>query len=174
LAVTKKLSPGIVERYDRRLTKDYVSTLRSQPTAVILMHGIGVITGDAKASMKWKNYEADIVQLHLVYIVGWASDIPFANLSIGSSGKPTLMRLLKAWKDGTTHWYRLTQAEATLRQSKLTASYASGAKAMPVPRKERSDRGMTRKRAHSEQVDDSESEPDTAGSSKRRRRPAEE
>ena len=69
--------------------------------------------GDPKARMKWKNYEANIVQQHLVYVDSWAKDIPFANLSIGSSGKPALMRLLKAWKSGTTLWCHLTQSEAT-------------------------------------------------------------
>jgi len=117
--------------------------------------------------MKWKNYEADIVQPYLVYIAGWAKDIPFANLSIASNGKPALIRLLKAWKDGTTLWRRLTQSEADERLRELTASYASGAKAMPAPRKQRSDRGKSHKRARSEQENDSSSETDMPGPSKR-------
>ena len=117
--------------------------------------------------MKWKNYEANIVQPHLVYIAGWAKDIPFANLSIASNGKPALIQLLKAWKDGTTLWHHLTQSEADERLCELTASYASGAKAMPAPQKERSDRGKSCKRARSEQENDSSSETDMPGPLKR-------
>lgn len=117
--------------------------------------------------MKWKNYKADIVQPHLVYIAGWAKDIPFANLSIASNGKPALIWLLKAWKDGTTLWRRLTQSEVDERLRELTASYTSGTKAMPALWKGWSDRGKSCKRAHSEQENDSSSEMDMPGPSKR-------
>jgi len=51
---------------------------------------IGIITENPVAKMKWKGYKADIVQLHLVYIVGWPAGIPFTYLSLASNGKPTL------------------------------------------------------------------------------------
>lgn len=126
---------------------------------------IEAITENLLARMKWKGYETDIVQLYLVYIAGWPDGIPFNNLSLSSNGKPALIKLLKAWKDGTALWQRLTPAEALERKRKLEISYASGSKKAPAPRKERSDRGKSRKRIHSEQENDSETE---AGPSKRR------
>lgn len=129
---------------------------------------IEIITENPLARMKWKHYEREIVQLHHVYIVGWLDDIPFTNLSLASNGKPALIRLLRAWKDGTTRWCRLTPAEAFERVQKLEASYASGSKTAPAARKERSDRG--KKRARRVQEEDSDSSSDGAGPSTSKRR----
>jgi hypothetical protein len=91
--------------------------------------------------MKWKNYETDIVQQYGVYITGWPKKIPFANLSIASSGKPELNRLLKAWQDRTTMWCAITESERCERKRALDAKYVSGEIPVPIPRKERSDQG---------------------------------
>jgi hypothetical protein len=122
-----------MERYIKRLIRYFICTSeRTLCILYLLIYKTGTITGNPKANMKWKNYKADIVQPHLVYIAGWAKDIPFANLSFASNGKPALIWLLKAWKDGTTLWHRLTQSEADERLHELTASYTSGTKAMPA------------------------------------------
>lgn len=114
--------------------------------------------------MKWTGYEEDIVQEYGVYISDWPNNIPFVNLSIASSGKPTLVKLLNFWQDGKTAWRTLTVPQKRERKRKLAAMRASGEKATPVPRKERSDKG--KKRARKESDDDSEDEPEV-GPSKR-------
>ena len=109
--------------------------------------------------MKWTKYEEDIVQARGVYISGWPKEIPFANLSVASSGKPELAKLLTMWQDGSIQWLHLNSKEKAERQRKLEVCYALGKMTMPKPHKSRSDKGVRKRVSESDDDEDSGAPP---------------
>lgn len=74
---------------------------------------IGEITGEPTAQMRWSRaaYMRDVVSRYRVQVEGWPlEDVPFRNLSdIPNLGKLEL--LLARWKDETTYFRTISQAE---------------------------------------------------------------
>ena len=82
------------------------------------------------------------MQAHGVYISSWPKEIPFANLSVASSGKPELVKLLTMCQDGSIQWLHLNLKEKAKWQCKLEACYASRKLTMPKPCKSQLDKGV--------------------------------
>ncbi len=98
--------------------------------ADITFFGIGEITQDQNASMRWPSYWKDIVVKYRVVIEGWPhTEVPFRNLS-DVSNLQKLELLLRGWQNGEIYFRRLPDEEFELlsaaRAAQLEASEEDG------------------------------------------------
>ena len=91
--------------------------------------------------MRYKEFWPKIVQRYKVQIEGWPSHIAFGNLSDSLRPLSDLDMLLWKWKDGTIHWWKLTDEEYARSESNCNEQIECGKIAIHK-RQTRSDAGM--------------------------------
>ena len=99
--------------------------------------------------MRWKFYWRDVVERYRVVIKGWPNNIPFANLSVVSSGVPTLETLLRKLESGAIHWQSISEEEYEDLNKQRIIDIENGVVAVPDSCKKRSDKGTKRARKQS-------------------------
>ena len=107
------------------------------------------MVNDAKAEMRWKFYWRDVVERYRVVIKGWPDNIPFANLSVVSSGVPALETLLRKLESGAIYWQSISEEEFADLTKQRNTDIENGVVAVPDSRKQRSDKGTKRARKQS-------------------------
>lgn len=114
--------------------------------------------------MNYANYETVIVEALGARLLGWPSNVRFANPSdIGTVGEIRTLR--DHLKSGHCHWKKLTRAELDEHAADLQSRREAG-QTVGKPRKKRSDAGTKRKRPSGNQ----ENEGPEAGPSRKRTR----
>ena len=103
----------------------------------------GQITRLSKITMHYVNYEDAIVQRHGVKLVGWTYS-RFINPA-DINGVADIWTLRDALRSGACHWIRLSNQELQDRKADVEARRERG-EVVAKKRKERSDKGMKRKR----------------------------
>lgn len=116
----------------------------------------GERSGVPGAKMEWIHYFHNVIERYSIIIKGWPPEIGFVNLSLASIDN--LQKLRRKWKQGTTHWKKLSPAELEKSEKEYDAQIEYGEiQALPL-RWMRSDKG--RKRRCSDNVINNDDEDD--------------
>lgn len=103
----------------------------------------GHVTRLSKITMHYVNYEDAIVQRYSVKLVGWTHSKFINPADINSV--PDIRALRDALRSGACHWIRLSPQELQHHTAEVEARRQQG-EIVGKKRKERSDKGMKRKR----------------------------
>ena len=118
----------------------------------------GERSGVPGAKMEWIHYFRNVVKRYSVIIEGWPPEIEFVNLS--SASIDNLQKLRRKWKQGTTHWKKLSLAELEKSEKEHDAQIEDGEIQAPPLRRTRSDKGRKRRRSDNVINDDDEDDED--------------
>ncbi|KDR64866.1 hypothetical protein GALMADRAFT_149222 [Galerina marginata CBS 339.88] len=129
------------------------------------------ITGDSKATMKYVDYEEQIVQKYGIELQGWTFD-KFACPSSLSTSLPGLRNLLRAVNNGDCRFVKLSPLEVKARHEEREKQIEEGTVAVKT-RKRRKDIGSSKKSRTSskgkKRAADTDSDDDGDGSDKQSR-----
>ncbi|KAF7292671.1 hypothetical protein MIND_01165300 [Mycena indigotica] len=118
---------------------------------ILIKEKLVAITGNPDAEIAYRWFEEDVVQRYDIVIDGWCG-IPFDNPSAASTSLAKLRETVDGLRSGTIVFRKLTLAEAAERRKKWEADVAAGL-VSAKSQKERSDKGVPRKRKHAEMAE---------------------
>ncbi|KAJ7832583.1 hypothetical protein B0H13DRAFT_2370875 [Mycena leptocephala] len=135
---------------------DDVQSVRKQ-IVMLILEGLRKIK-NKKIDMDYVNYKVDIRHKHGVELAGWPEGTPFVRPVKLSAEQARKIR--DGLKSGTIRWVALTKTQRKELAEEIDGLLAEG----PLkPRKERSDKGKTRKGAGSDSESESEEEEGGSG-----------
>jgi len=110
-----------------------------------------MVTGSKKIEMNYANYNMAIVERYKVKLIGWTYD-KFVNPSLIGT-MPDICMLRDALKSGECKWIKLDRHQLQAHRDEIKKRQENG-EVLGKPRRERSDKGKTRRRKDSSDADE--------------------